>query len=355
MDEMNKIDTKKDNKIQKDKKSTLNSRVIHWNAFKLTNARVAELKLFLHSNQPDVVAIQECKLNEEEASLYLQFQDYKLHYASRPKNPTKGGGIAILVNNRLNSFTISSDYSENNFEMLHVKIDLDLPINIISLYITPNIKNGTKKKEDSLKNLLIKLPKVHSILIGDFNAKSLAFGHQHSNENGWFIDELVLNSDLIHISDDSRVSTYYRFGTNDNDILDYVFCSQDLAVKVNDYLVAVEHSMSSDHAPVIVDFIFSNPYYKSTSATNVNLNVNKIDWFKYKDNLSSKFAPFWCSNDVNELNGIFSNIIVNEASQLSPSSKPKNSRSSLPKYIIEWIKFKEVSTNQITFRKRNRS
>ncbi len=41
------------------------NRIIQWNCFSLTNARVEELRLFLNEAQPDIMSLQETKLNDE--------------------------------------------------------------------------------------------------------------------------------------------------------------------------------------------------------------------------------------------------------------------------------------------------
>ena len=43
-------------------------RIIQWNFFSLTIARVEELRLFLNEAQPDIMSIQETKLNDEKAT-----------------------------------------------------------------------------------------------------------------------------------------------------------------------------------------------------------------------------------------------------------------------------------------------
>ena len=61
-------------------------KIIQWNCFKLTQTRLVEFKIFLNSFQPDLVSIQEIKMNQEEENLFLRFDGYLTYYRPRQKN-----------------------------------------------------------------------------------------------------------------------------------------------------------------------------------------------------------------------------------------------------------------------------
>ena len=48
-------------------------KIIHWNCFKMTKTRLYEFKLFLEHFQPDIVSVQEIKMNQEQSNLFLRF------------------------------------------------------------------------------------------------------------------------------------------------------------------------------------------------------------------------------------------------------------------------------------------
>ncbi len=52
-------------------------RIIQWNCFSLTIARIEELRLFLNEAQPDIMSIQETKLNDEKATCNYGSMDTK--------------------------------------------------------------------------------------------------------------------------------------------------------------------------------------------------------------------------------------------------------------------------------------
>ena len=54
-------------------------KLVQWNCFKMTQARLLEFKLFLDQFQPDLVSIQEIKMNQEQTNLFLRFDGYKVY------------------------------------------------------------------------------------------------------------------------------------------------------------------------------------------------------------------------------------------------------------------------------------
>ena len=73
-------------------------KIVQWNCFKMTQARLLEFNLFLDQFQPDLVSIQEIKMNQEQANLFLRFDGYKVYYKPRINgNPECGGGTAIIA------------------------------------------------------------------------------------------------------------------------------------------------------------------------------------------------------------------------------------------------------------------
>ena len=72
-------------------------KIFYLNSFKMSQLRLVELKLFLDKFKPDILAIQEIKLNQEQANLYLRFDEYLVHYTPRISMAEFLGGVAILV------------------------------------------------------------------------------------------------------------------------------------------------------------------------------------------------------------------------------------------------------------------
>ena len=52
--------------------STTELVIVQWSCLKLTRSRIFELGLFLEKFKPDIMSIQEVKLNQEEANLLIR-------------------------------------------------------------------------------------------------------------------------------------------------------------------------------------------------------------------------------------------------------------------------------------------
>ena len=105
----------------------------------MTQARIFELKLFLEEFQPDIMSIQEVKLNQEQANLFLRFDGYNVHYKPRKLNPEYGGGVAIITRDSIaNSVIVGLCDKLDN---IGVRVETnDICFSLISLY-TPQPKH----------------------------------------------------------------------------------------------------------------------------------------------------------------------------------------------------------------------
>jgi exonuclease III len=73
-------------------------KIAQWNCFKMTQTRLHEFRLFLEQFQPDIVSIQEIKMNKEQANFFLRFDGYKVYYKPRiTGDPECGGGTSVVV------------------------------------------------------------------------------------------------------------------------------------------------------------------------------------------------------------------------------------------------------------------
>ena len=125
---------------------------------------------------PDIVSIQELKLNQEQANLYLDFEGYTAHYKPRRINPTKGGGVAVIIRNSIaNSVIVGLDDSLDN---IGIRVETkDICFNLISLY-----SPARTLKFDTVKKYCEFGPEL--FLIGDLNSKTPTIGCKSLDENG---------------------------------------------------------------------------------------------------------------------------------------------------------------------------
>jgi len=64
-------------------------KIIHWNCFKLNQNKCKELENFLDKNSPDIMCLNEVKLDENKANFFLNFTNYVTIYKPRQMTLTQ--------------------------------------------------------------------------------------------------------------------------------------------------------------------------------------------------------------------------------------------------------------------------
>ena len=208
--------------------NTLN--IIHWNCFKMTPNRSLELNSFIIKNQPDILSINELKLDQNSANYYLNFNNYTTIYKPRKKGCNFGGGVALIVKNQVEF--IETNYFQNlNLEIAEIKIKLQKEdCIIISYYNPPDAELST-----ALFNALYS-SEANFILCGDLNAKAKSFGCSNAeNKNGKILENILINTNCQIINE--KINTYHRVYNNYTEMLDLLICSPLPASTLHDYSV----------------------------------------------------------------------------------------------------------------------
>ena len=94
--------------------------IIHWNCNSVYN-KFEEFKIFLIKYNPDIVMLNETKINDFTANnLFNQLHNYKyLHKQRHEKNGA--GGVAILIKNEIHFEYYDALYNLN-LELIAIKI-----------------------------------------------------------------------------------------------------------------------------------------------------------------------------------------------------------------------------------------
>ena len=96
-----------------------------------------DVNITMQTYNIDIYCIAETWLHSSFPTSLLQFNGYKIHRLDRP---THGGGVLILVNNKISSH-IENTIMSPTIELLHVSLDIrsSLPIHVICIYKPPSI------------------------------------------------------------------------------------------------------------------------------------------------------------------------------------------------------------------------
>ena len=156
--------------------------IVQWNCFKLTRSRI-EFGLFLERFKPDIMSIQEVKLNQEEANLLIRYDSYDTHYKPRFLNPSFVGGVVILTKNSIACSNIRG--LDEALDNIGVRVEIKgLNLHVICLYTLSNtLRFNTFLNYSLLSKDLI--------LLGDFNAKTPLVGCRSLDTNGRVLEKIL--------------------------------------------------------------------------------------------------------------------------------------------------------------------
>ena len=237
--------------------------IFHWNCFNMTSNRAIELAIFLIDFSPSVVLLNEIKLCSENANLLLRFSNYFTYHKCRNE---AGGGVAILVREDAPLSEISI-----NFELEGIGLSIQTEkyeFNIITYYNPPS----TELSHSFISHFSALGP---LMIAGDLNSKCKSIGCKSTNQNGKILEQLLEESSLLLINDNSP--TYRKFNSEYSEILDLFLCSDNLSSKIENFEVLYDYSMGSDHYLILVKLSFekTNSYQSLTQKNRSNQTLQK--------------------------------------------------------------------------------
>ncbi len=240
-----------------------------WNVNGLRAALNKGFMDFLHDNNPDIIALQETKMERGQAVIDLL--EYKEFWNSAEK---KGySGTAVFTKADPISSSIGIGIEEHDKEGRVITLEYD-KFYFVDVY-TPNAKDKLARIdyriewEDAFRNYLVKLDSIKPVIVcGDLNVahKEIDLKHPKANRNnaGFSDQERKKFSELLDAGfvDSFRylypneIDKYtwwsYRFNaraTNAGWRIDYFLVSERLKDSIIDFVIH-DNVMGSDHCPV---------------------------------------------------------------------------------------------------------
>ncbi|GFU13291.1 probable RNA-directed DNA polymerase from transposon X-element [Trichonephila clavipes] len=239
------------------KRSQQGIRFFSWNANGL-KSNLEELKDCIIDYNPDVIGIQETHLRPADR---VSIPNYTCHRSDRTTH--RGGGTALFVKNSIRHHTILN--VSNTFENSSVILQLgnNSKITVACIYRPPHGSINTTEL-DAILNHSNK-----AFLFGDFNARHPSWNPGRANTNGNILCNWAVGSALDILAPDTPTHFNSR---HSNAILDIGF-----AVNLSHTEVFTINTLSSDHNPVIFDFVTNNvlpPILRTLKTTN---------WIKFQE------------------------------------------------------------------------
>ena len=71
-------------------------KVVQWNCNKMTVSRCEELNLLIKEIDPDIICLNEVKLDQHRANYQLSFENYETIYKPRPANSNQPTAVVLL-------------------------------------------------------------------------------------------------------------------------------------------------------------------------------------------------------------------------------------------------------------------
>ena len=229
--------------------------LVQWNIRGL-RSNYEELKLLLNKTSTSVVALQDCKLGEEQ----LSPRGYALLKGNCP-----AGEAALLINQRVvhTELTLNS-----SLHAVAATVTLNKTFTICSIYLTP----GESITKLSLENLIDQLPRPF-LLLGDFNAHSPVWGDSRRDGRGKLIESILQDNDLILLN--SKSPTFLHSAYNSTSAIDLAVASPTIAL---DFQWSVHDDLcGSDHFPI---FLTS---HAEDNTTHPRYNFKKANWNLFGD------------------------------------------------------------------------
>lgn len=326
-----------------------NLKIIQINVNSLISiSRRYDLQQFLNMHNPDIVLLNETKLNPRHR---LQFLNYNIIRKDRVHSK-QGGGTAILVRDKLKYYSFSNNIIDS-FEFLEaciIKIPMISNKNmyIISAYY-PSGNNDSKFKTDMFKlfdSLNLQNIDNYYILAGDLNGRHPDWGNPSDNPKGNYLKQWLMENEIYFRCKfyASNSPSFPRSGS----YLDV--CIADCRVhieKTNNTINCLETlDYDSDHSAIQIFASMGNEQRQFTFLEEIQVsiyNYKKTNWKKFKNKIILKMEQELQIPDnrnlsnseidyhVNRLN----NIIVSTVANVTPKNKKKDLYSNITNATIK--------------------
>lgn len=322
--------------------------IVHINVNSIISiARRYELKQFLTDYKPDILLMNETKLNKRHK---LEFPEYNLIRNDR-KGATQGGGTAILIKNGIKhlNFTSKTIKKLTYLETCVIRIPMtnNTFLFIISAYYPAgnNESRITAELDELFNSLELQNLNHYYILAGDLNSKHTNWKNACNNQKGCKLKDWLLDKE-IPFKCKMYASVLPSFPRT-NSFLDICIadCRLHFETENNTLNCLKNIDYDSDHTALQLKvslnlnteftFISSNPHIK--------YNFKKTNWKTFQKTLSDLVeSQIQIPNNVNLPNNIIDEYLVkiNEIISLTidkvtPKQKAQNSLNRLTNKIIK--------------------
>uniref|UniRef100_A0A1B0DIK5 Endonuclease/exonuclease/phosphatase domain-containing protein n=1 Tax=Phlebotomus papatasi TaxID=29031 RepID=A0A1B0DIK5_PHLPP len=300
--------------IAKPGKDPMNpNKIIQYNINGFYN-NFTDLNLLGRDYDPLIFALQETHLTSRKTPC---LKGYHVFWRNHPSNTAKGG-TAILIKEQNWAREIPI-HSTLECTVIQTKMR-GRYITICSLYLNP----GERIDYAKLSSLVEELP-TPFLILGDYNAQSVAWGSSTTNTRGRTIERFIEEHNLLLLNDGSFTYLSPSYGTFS--AIDLSLCSPSLELTFN-WNVAKD-TYNSDHFPVILTDLDTN----CSITRRKRWKEDSANWPAFQRQIAGKFTQY-ASASIDEQLDEFNNGVIGIAQKTIPvtSTNPKK------KYVPWWTK-----------------
>lgn len=297
-----------------------------------------ELEAFVSTYTPDIFCVCETWLTADTPSGLCCPTGYTI---IRKDRPTRGGGVAIFLSNKLKYNIINIDENFAGIEIVCVDVFVGSDCSrVIAYYRPPGMGASDITYAINSTVLLRKLCSTNKqiFLMGDFNLPDIDWSFYHGPDN-------IIYNHFIDFINCHGLTQLCNKPTRNENILDLILTSVDAKISDLTYLPPIG---SSDHNVILFDSLISSTTpiedvpliqydwlradYASIQRELVSVNWNQI--FQYSITVEECWKSF-CH--------ITTNIINKFVPTFCPKAAKQNHKKRYPQYIKTLIKDKAVA------------
>ena len=250
--------------------------ILQWNSRGLRCNR-RDFDILIGEHQPEVVCLQETKLEHSPPLSHYQCANYDCYYKSLRRNPDQlpCGGVSIYIKKGLYHKSVRID---SHLQAVAVQVTLGgAPITILSVYIPGNNHLTIRDLSHLIRNI-----RGQVLITGDFNGHNPLWGSRDVDTRGEVIERFTDKHNLCILNDGSH--TYLKpqaqYVNKPTSAIDLTISTPGLALRSAWEVLPDTHG--SDHYPILTSIL------PSVAETQPNCDpshwvFSRADWEQFHD------------------------------------------------------------------------
>ena len=258
-------------------------KILYTNAACLSQTKLAELKILINEETPDILGITEVFPKHslfEQQEVFYDIENYDLFLS----NLRKGRGVALYVKKQLNPVQalIQSDFEESVWCKINLQNRDCLIVGCV--YRSPNAERENLNNLKEIFQIIKEAKYSHKLVIGDFNFRDIDWTNVCT-----YVSEEHIASQFLECVRDTYFFQHVKQPTriregNEPTVLDLIFSNEEEMVSNLNYLSGLGRS---DHLVLAFKFNCYNTQEPNTS-TRQRLNFFKGDYITINQELEDK-------------------------------------------------------------------